>query len=107
MEKLDSWIDGQGVVTETQLDPLTNRFVIQKKQDITANIEYATALRNSEEYTRQGIKKGMWHVAHIPAMEIERLLKIGVNVYTASAKDIVSGLKKIGSDHLITTRGRV
>lgn len=107
MDKIDSWIGTDGVVNETSVDPLTGRFVVKKKQDIEANLEYATALRNADQYSSDGIKKGWFHVAHIPNVVVAELLQHGVNVYRDSAKEIVAGLRKIGKDGLITTRKRV
>lgn len=101
----------------TEFDPVTNtwtqtgfqgdKMLIRKTGDISANVEYATALRNSDQYSSDGIKKGFFHAAHIPEVVIVELLQIGVNVYRASAREIVAGLRKLNKDHLITTRKRV
>lgn len=107
MDKIDAWTDDSGIYTETSVDPTTGRFVVQKKQDIAPNLEYATALRNADQYSSDGIKKGWFHVAHIPNVVVAELLQHGVNVYRDDAKAIVAGLKKIGKDGLLTTRKRV
>lgn len=96
-----------GVVTTMEVDKITNRMVIKKAQDISANVEMTNRLRNNDEYTRNGIKKGWMHAAHIPEIVIVKLLREGINVYHAPAKEIIAGLKKIGYDNLITTRANV
>jgi hypothetical protein len=77
------------------------------KQDIEQNIEMTRAMRNDDDYWRQGVKNGFVHVAHIPNVTVSELLKIGVNVYRAPVKEIISGLYKIHKEHLITTRKNV
>lgn len=96
-----------GVITTSKVDELTNRLVIKKRQDISANIEMTNRLRNDDEYTRNGIKNGWMHAAHIPEIVIVKLLRIGINVYHASGQEIIAGLKKIGYDNLITTRAKI
>jgi hypothetical protein len=96
-----------GVITTMEVDEITNKMVIKKHQDIEANIEMTNRLRNNDEYTRNGIKKGWLHAAHIPEVVIVELLQNGINVFHASAKEIVAGLKKIGKDNLLTTRARI
>lgn len=84
------------------------RVVIKKSADISHHVEYAKSLREADEYSRQGIKQGFWHVGHIdPITVVELRTKAGVDVFSAPVRDIIAGLKKIGRDHLITTRGRV
>ena len=41
-----------------------------------------------------------------PITQVE-LLKIGVDVYRSSAKELVAGLRRIHKDYLITTRKQV
>ncbi len=98
-------------------DPLTNvitqrgfvddKMVTRTEADCEANLQYATQLRNSDEYSREGIKKGFFHAAHIPAVVVVELLQNGIDVYRAPAKEIVAGLKRINKEHLLTTRKRV
>ena len=98
-------------------DPLTNiktttgvtddKLVIHHESDISSNIDYATKLRNADQYSSDGIKKGFFHAAHVPQETVIELLGIGVDVFKASAKEIVAGLRKLHKDHLITTRKRV
>jgi hypothetical protein len=105
MEKINQEIEN-GTLTTRYLDH-DNKLVIHKQADIQPNIEYATRLRNEDQYSRDGIKKGFFHAAHIPAVTIAELFGIGVNVYTAKPKEIIAGLRKLNKDYLITTRKRV
>jgi hypothetical protein len=100
-----------------EYDPVTNvktttgvtddKLVLHHEGDISANLDYATALRNSDQYSSEGIKKGFFHAAHIPSVVVVELLSIGVDVMRAPAKEILAGLRKLHKDHLITTRKRV
>lgn len=94
-----------GIKNETIIED--GKRIIKREQDITHDIEYATQLRNADEYTRNGIKAGFWHAAHIPNVVVADLYSKGVNVYTAPAKDIVAALKKYGYDYLFTTTKRI
>lgn len=101
----------------TEYDPMTNtwkqagfqddKMLVKTFADIEPNIEHATKLRNSDEYWKEGVKKGWAHAAHIPVTVVTELLGIGVNVYKDSAREIVAGIKKLNYDHLLTTRKRV
>lgn len=102
---------------EHSFDPLTNvvtqrgfvddKMVTRTEADCSLNLEYATKLRNSDEYSKEGIKKGFFHAAHIPAVVVVEMLQHGCDIYKASAKEIVATLKKINKEHLLTTRKQV
>jgi hypothetical protein len=96
-----------GVLTKKSTTEHDDKLVIQTYQDIEPNIEQATAMRNDDDYTRQGIKKGFAHMATIPAVVVNELLIAGVNVYTAPAKEIIAGLRRIKKEYLITTKRKL
>jgi hypothetical protein len=106
MERLDRFFSN-GILTDVSAHEVEGKLVVTKKQDIEPNIEWATQLRNSDEYSKQGIKNGWWHAAHIPNVVVLQLKKIGVDIDRASAKEILAGLRKLNMDYLITTRGQV
>ena len=106
MDKINQDLIG-GVLTQTFTDEATGKMHITKSQDISANIDYATTLRNADQFSRDGIKKGMWHVAHIPDIVIVELRQIGVDVFKASAKQIVAGIKQLNKEYLLTTTKQV
>jgi hypothetical protein len=106
MEKINQELDPiTGVVTQHGFQD--DKLVIHKRADLTPNLEYATALRNSDEYSAQGIKRGFFHVAHVDEISQVELLKIGIDIFRATPRQIVAGLKRIGRDHFITTRKQI
>ena len=106
MEKIDQQVDFGAKKVESSF-VTDDKLIVRTVQDIEPNIEYATRMRNDDAYWKQGVKRGFAHAAHIPVTAVISLRQAGVDVYTASAKDIITGLKRIGMDHLITTRRRV
>ena len=106
MEKFAQEFDPlTGVVTQSGF--VEDKLVIRKDANIAPLIETATAMRNDDDYSRQGIKRGFFHVASIDPITHVELMKIGVDLYRDSAKAIVAGLKRLNKDYLITTRKQV
>lgn len=66
-----------------EYDPITKTKTIHYKQpDIEPVLEYTNALRKCSEYSREGIKKGWWHYAHIPNIVIIKLrTEYGLNIW--------------------------
>jgi hypothetical protein len=106
MDRIHTNLEG-GVLTRTFTDEATGKMIVRKEQDISGAVEYATRLRNAEQYSSEGIKKNWMHVAEIPAVVIVELKQINIDVYTASAKEIVAGLKLLHKEHLLTTTKQV
>lgn len=108
MELLDRDVGPGGLVKCTFADEADGgRLIVDYQQDIEANVEHAKRLANDSQYSADGIKKGMWHVAHIPDVVIVELLGIGIDIWRAPAREIIAGLKRLHKDHLITTTKRV
>lgn len=108
MEKIDQDISKSGLVTRTYTeDHDGGKMHVRVDQDISHAIKYATELRNAEQYSKEGIKKGFMHCAHIPAVTIIQLKQIGIDVYKDSAKIIVGGLKRLNMEHLLTTTKQI
>jgi hypothetical protein len=106
MEKLDQTFDPlTGTLTRTFIED--DKLVIRKDADISQAVQWTTALRNDEGYWKQGVKNNLAHVAHIPDVVIAELYGIGVNVFTAPAKEIISGLRRLNKEYLLTTNKRV
>jgi hypothetical protein len=55
-----------GVERIFHYDPDTEESYVEYQSDAEHNIEYAKRLQNEEGYSKEGIKKGMWHYGHIP-----------------------------------------
>jgi hypothetical protein len=102
---------------EREYDPLTgtitrsgfvdDKMIIRKDADLSALMNHTNALRNDESYSKDGIKKSWFHVASISEVTQIELLKIGVDIYRANAKEIVAGLRKLNMENFITTNKRV
>ena len=106
MEKFSHEFDPlTGVVTEHGF--ADDKLVIRKTADLQPLIAQTTAMRNDDDYSRQGIKRGFFHVASIDPITHVDLLKIGIDLYRASPKELLAGLRKLNKDHLITTRKQV
>ena len=101
-----------------QQDPLTGlKTIVQVdndgvmhttyEQDLEAAVQRTRTLRNDDDYWKQGVKNSFAHIASIPDVVVMELRKLGINVYTAPVKDIVSGLHKLNKPHLLTTTKNV
>jgi hypothetical protein len=106
MEKVSVEYDPlTGVYTTTGF--VDDKLVIHKAQDLEPVVQYTRALQNADDYKKEGIKKGWWHVCHVPeTLEIE-LLQNGVDINTASLKTIVAKIKELGKEGFLTMRGNV
>jgi hypothetical protein len=79
---------------------------IAKTGDVELHLDWAKSLANDPDYTQDGIKKGMWHYAHIPAIVMDQMLKHGINPYAAgSAKAVFKWINE-NAPHLKTTAKR-
>ena len=107
MEKLipDSFDPITG--TRTQTGVIEDKLIIHKDADLTTNHEFAKSLRNDDDYSKQGIKRGFFHAMHIPEVVNVELLSIGIDVMRASPKEIAAGLRRLGKEHFITTRKQI
>ena len=106
MEKLDQELDLlTGVNTQTGFDG--DKLTIHKRMDLTPLTDVTNAMRNSDDYSREGIKRGFFHVASIDPITQVELLQMGVDIYRSSAKELVAGLRRLNKDQLITTRKQV
>ena len=102
MEKTSHSFDAlTGIETTTGIDPLTNRLVIKHRADLTPSIEYAKAVAKDDDVWKKGVKQGFALAGHIPPMVVVELRQIGVDVFTASFKDIKAGLYKLGKEGFI------
>lgn len=107
MEKIDQTLDESGLRTTIYTSELDGKMHVRHEQDLEPHVEYATALRNNEDYWKQGVKRGFAHAAHIPDVVIVELKQIGVDVFKAPAREIIAGLKRLNKENLLTTRARV
>lgn len=105
-------------IFEKTFDPLSgitttigtqdDKLVIKTEGDVSPSVDYSTALRNSDDYSRYGIKKGFWHCVHVPeVVAMKMLTEDGFNVYTEPAKSIRQFLSRNKEKYgnLFTTKG--
>lgn len=106
MEKIDHTYDPlTGTITRTGF--VDDKMIVRKDADITQAIEYATRLRNADDYWKNGVKNNFAHAAHIPDVVIAELWGIGIDVFKHDAKTIIGGLRKLNKEYLLTTTKRV
>ena len=70
-------------ITEIFHDDIgSDKWAIETVQNVGPQLEAAKDMRNDSENTKQGIKNGMWHYAHIPNMVITKMInEDGINPY--------------------------
>lgn len=106
-------------VFEKRFDPVTGlvttmgtedgKFVMQYEQDVAPSLDHALELRNDDDYSKAGIKKGLWQCVHIPD---SALLKMktddGFDGWKASARELRQFLSrnKAKYGNLFTTGGK-
>lgn len=44
------------------------------EQDVEPELDYSKSLANNEEYSRGGIKAGLWHYGHIPQSVLMKMI---------------------------------
>jgi hypothetical protein len=79
------------------------RLQVHYRQDVEGVLNYTKALRN-DSMTDAGIKRDMWHYAHIPQVVIyEMLYKHGVDIFNKDHTKKVFELINREYPHLKTT----
>ena len=67
-----------------------DQLVITHSQDVSQFLDRSQVLANDDEYSKLGIKKDLWHYAHVPALVImEMKIKHGVDFYNPAHKQKV------------------
>lgn len=103
-----------------EFDPLTgvktiyaveeNKFVVKSVQDVEPILERNNALRNAEEYSRNGIKNNLWHTVHIPdSVCLKMKVEDGFDPYAATARELRAFLRRnrLKYANLFVTGGRI
>jgi hypothetical protein len=58
--------------------------IIGYSQDVQPMVNFTQSLANDEDYTKKGIKEGLWHYATIPDSVVLKLwFEDGINLYTS------------------------
>jgi hypothetical protein len=87
-----------GITEYFHEDSQTGEWAIETVQDVQPSLEAANIMRNDPEHTKQGIKNGMWHYAHLDNVVITKMInEEGVNPYDPNdAKKLDKLIKKGG-----------
>lgn len=105
-------------IVDREIDPLTGLVTDIGFEDGKMHIRYSQFtgavhernknLRNSDEYTRNGIKKNFWHCVHLTEADcLKMMVEDGVNPYNCSADELRKHLSRNRDKwgHVFTTRG--
>jgi hypothetical protein len=65
------------------------------EQDAAPAFEAVLQDRNAGGNWQKGVKSGFVKALHVPNGVVMELFGLGINIYTAPAKDIVAGLHKL------------
>jgi len=63
-----------------EYDHLTDTSIITSVQDVEAHLDWSKGLAKDDEYSKKGMKKEMWHYAHIPDSVMHKWLIEGVDI---------------------------
>jgi len=108
MEKKLLGADGlTGISTWHQYDEDTDQTIISYTGDCEEVLETNKILRNDDEFTKQGIKNGMWLYARIPTIyQVKLLIEHGIDVWNKNHNDRLTAiLEDPAYCHLKTTYG--
>ena len=67
-----------GIKEYFDYDPINDAVSITSEQDITLFLDRMNALRNNEDYSKDGIKEEWWHYCSIPSVVELELRKKGL-----------------------------
>lgn len=82
-----------GIRETFDYDPIRDTVTITMSEDVTPILDRLKALRNDEDYSRQGIKGEWWHYCTIPATVETALRNKGIDIYDKNATKAI--LKEI------------
>ena len=107
MKRLLSHDPLTGITEIFHHDPITDESIIETVQDVEPSLELAKAMRNDEDYSKDGIKRDWWHIAHIPdSIILKMLYEDGVNIYDKNDWAAVGRLLNDKYSLFKTTDGR-
>ena len=93
--------------TYHEYDEATDTTTIIDIQDIEPYLKRSYDLRKDDDYTRQGIKKDLWHYANIPNSYVTRMKREdGVDIFNKAQKKELMKLLNTKYSFLKATRKR-
>jgi hypothetical protein len=105
MDKVYQNVAPDGLETRAYVDA-DGLMSVSYHQDAEPAFEAVLKHRNVGEGWNIGMKKNMVHALHIPNGVVMELWGLGINIYTAQLKDIVSGLHKLNRYQACDMTGR-
>lgn len=95
-----------GLVTETGFED--GKMKIRYTQNTEAAHAINSELRDSDEFTKQGIRANMWNVVRLTEADcLKMMVEDGVDPYLCSAKELRQHITRNRDKwgHVLTTRG--
>jgi hypothetical protein len=93
------------IVHWSDYDPSTKQGIHIYEGDAEPHLEYSKVLRNDQEYSKRGIKSGMWHAAHYPpSVMIDMRVRFGVDCVN-NPKEALE-IAKVHYPHCLTVEKR-
>lgn len=106
-------------IFEKSFDPVTgirttigtqdDKLVVKYDGDVSQAVDHATQLRNSDDYTKVGIKKNWWHAFSIsPIVAMKMITEDGFDPYKAPARETFAFIRRNRDKYgaCLTTRGQ-
>jgi hypothetical protein len=94
MDKIHQEVTPDGLKTSAHVEA-DGTIHFSYEQDAEPAFEAVRQHRNEGQGWSNGMKHDMVHALHIPNGVVMELWGLGINIYTAQLKDIVSGLHKL------------
>jgi hypothetical protein len=107
MPIVDREISPTGLVTDIGFEE--GKMHVRYSQAAGAAHELNRQMRESDDFTKTGIKKDLWKVGHLSEVDCMRMItEHGFDPYVRSATEIVAFLRKNKDKwgHVLTTRGQ-
>lgn len=104
---VDRYVSPTGLVTDIGFED--GKMLVRYQQDATPAHELNQQMRNSDEFTKTGIKQDFWKVGHLSEVDCLRMMtEHGFDPYKAKAAEILAFLRRNKDKwgHVLTTRGQ-
>ena len=89
-ERFLSYDPLNGITQTLAYDHETDTTTIRSVGDCEASLELNKTMANDDDYTKDGMKRDLWHYASIPAiLQMKWLVEEGIDVYKREHADRV------------------
>lgn len=86
-----------GIRETFDYDPMNDVMSINTSEDVSPLLDRLKAMRNDEDYSRQGMKADLWHYATIPATVEMAMRAKGIDIYDKNATKAI--IKEINTNY--------